>query len=88
MTTADVVQLYAPFAGLMALAFWMGVLSQRVRHLEKGGDGTASLAPDVAEMKSDVRHIRTDVDELKVKLAWMTEVPAHHPRRPAKGGQQ
>ena len=35
MSAGDAVQFYAPFAGLMALAFWMGVLSQRVRQLEK-----------------------------------------------------
>jgi hypothetical protein len=82
MTAGEIVQFYAPFVGLMALAFWMGVLSQRVRQLEKGGDGTASLAADVAEMKSDVRHIGKSVDELKGKLEWATEVPPLRPSRP------
>ncbi len=85
MTAADVVQFYAPFVGLMALAFWMGVLSQRVRQLEKGGDATAKLVEDVAEMKSDVRHIGTSVDDLKGQLAWATDpappYPGSRPRR-------
>lgn len=35
LTLGHALQLYAPFVGLTALAFWMGVLSQRVRQLEK-----------------------------------------------------
>lgn len=87
MTAADVVQFYAPFVGLMALAFWMGVLSQRVRQLEKGGDSTAALVADVAEMKSDVRHMATSIDDLKGKLAWVTEIPPVRPRARARAAK-
>lgn len=44
-------QLYAPFVGLMALAFWMVVLSQRVRQLEKSAL-TAAL-PDIVTIKRE-----------------------------------
>lgn len=80
MTAADALQFYAPFVGLMALAFWMGVLSQRVRQLEKGGDSAAAMAKDFADVKADVRHIGQSVDELKDKLRWVTEPAA--PYRP------
>lgn len=39
MSLADLVQLYAPLAGLLVLAFWVGGLSQRVKTLEKESVG-------------------------------------------------
>lgn len=33
MTIAQLMQLYAPLAGLLAVVFWLGVLSERVRAL-------------------------------------------------------
>lgn len=35
MTISQLVQFYAPLAGLLAVVFWLGVLSQRVRNLEE-----------------------------------------------------
>ncbi len=35
MTVPELLQLYAPLAGLLALAFWVGVLSQKVKSLEE-----------------------------------------------------
>ncbi len=43
MTFAQVMQLYAPLAGLLVVVFWLGVLSQRVKSLEE----------DVKDLKSD-----------------------------------
>lgn len=34
MTVTQLVQLYAPLAGLLMVVFWLGVLSQRVKSLE------------------------------------------------------
>lgn len=42
LTVTQLFQLYAPLAGLLLMAFWVGVLSQRVKTLEG----------DVAEMKT------------------------------------
>lgn len=38
MTVAELVQLYAPLAGLALLAFWVGALSERVKNLRKDVD--------------------------------------------------
>lgn len=35
MTVTQLFQLYAPLVGLLGLAFWVGVLSQRVKQLEE-----------------------------------------------------
>lgn len=77
MTAAAILQFYAPFAGMLALSFWMGVLSQRVRQLEKGGDATKSLATDMAEVKTEIRHLGSSVDKLNGSLAWATTVAPH-----------
>lgn len=87
MTAAAILQFYAPFVGLMALSFWMGSLTQRVRQLEKGGDATKTLATDMAEVRSDIRHIGSSVDELRGQLTWATTPappaqPKPAPRRP------
>lgn len=34
LSFAQVLQLYAPLAGLLVVVFWLGVLSQRVKNLE------------------------------------------------------
>ena len=38
MTLAELVQLYAPFAGLALLSFWVGALGERVKNLRKDLD--------------------------------------------------
>ena len=38
MTVAELVQLYAPLAGLLVLAFWVGSLSERVKNLRRDLD--------------------------------------------------
>jgi hypothetical protein len=39
LSASQLVQLYAPIAGLLVLAFWVGGLSQRVKQLEKESIG-------------------------------------------------
>lgn len=63
LTLANVLQLYAPFAGLMALAFWMGVLSQRVRHLESFG--FMKVSNQITELKTKQDAMGEDVGEMK-----------------------
>lgn len=55
MTIGEVLALFAPLAGLVALAFWTGALSQRVRSLE------ATLASGRADTERLVR-VETKVD--------------------------
>lgn len=38
MTVEQLLQFYAPLAGLLAVVFWLGMLTQRVRDLEKTTD--------------------------------------------------
>lgn len=65
----------------VGVAFVLGRTIQRVATLEKSGDGMAVMTADMAEMKSDVRHMAKSIDELKGKLAWATEVAPNGPGR-------
>lgn len=84
----------ASFAGFLLLqtgvvAFALGRLFQKVQTLERDNGAIAGMRTDMATMGSDLRHMAASVDDLKSKLAWATEVPAHQRRRPSsKGGQQ
>lgn len=83
----------ASFAGFLLLqtgvvAFALGRLFQKVQTLERDNGSIAAMRTDMATMGSDLRHLTASVDDLKSKLAWATEVPAHGPRRTPKGGQQ
>lgn len=68
------------------IAFAMGRLFQRVSTVEKGHDTLAAMGTDVAEMKSDIRHMSKSIDELTARLQWATEVAPQRPTRarPAK----
>jgi hypothetical protein len=65
LSTTDLIQLYAPLAGLLALAFWTGVLSQKVSNLsdrlvklETESDGDMKTVDRLArlETKMDAQH--------------------------------
>lgn len=60
MTVAQIFQLYAPLVGLLGLAFWVGVLSQRVKQLED----TAKELKDAHDDQSAVfeRLVRLEVN--------------------------
>lgn len=58
MTLAEVLQLYAPLAGLLALAFWVGMLSQKVADLK---EDVATLKALEAEGGSSDRLTRLEV---------------------------
>lgn len=58
------------------IAFAMGRLFQRVSTVEKGHDTLSSMGADMAEMKSDIRHMAKAIDELSKRLSWATEVAA------------
>lgn len=62
VTFAQVLQLYAPFVGLMALSFWMGVLSQRVRHLESFG--YMKVSNQVVEIMTKMKGFDEKLDSL------------------------
>jgi len=62
------------------IAFAMGRLFQRVATVEKGHDSLATMGSDVAEMKSDIRHMAKAIDDLTARLAWATEAAPVRPR--------
>lgn len=64
MSAGDVVQFYAPFVGLMALAFWMGVLSQRVRQLEKGASDGSDMNDKVTRLTVEMEHANATLVKL------------------------
>lgn len=71
MTVTQLFQLYAPLAGLLGLAFWVGVLSQRVRQLET----TAKELRDGAHDQNAVieRLVRLEV-QMEHSTASLTSV--------------
>lgn len=54
----QLLQLYAPLAGLLALAFWVGVLSQKVKGLE---DDVKDLRDQGSEGGVSERIVRLEV---------------------------
>jgi len=63
------------------IAFAMGRLFQRVSTVEKGHDSLATMGADVAEMKSDIRHMAKAIDDLTQRLEWATDVAPSRPGR-------
>ena len=64
------------------IAFAMGRLFQRVSTVEKGHDSVTAMVSDVAEMKSDIRHMTKSMDDLSKRLTWATEnAPTQASRR-------
>lgn len=62
MTVTELVQLYAPLAGLLAVVFWLGVLSQKVKDLQErvatlrsDHDGTGSDHDLLVELRTQMR---------------------------------
>ena len=69
MTVPELLQLYAPLAGMLALAFWVGVLSERVRGLRTDvqdlrNESTVAEAPAVIRLEGDVKNLTTAVEKL------------------------
>ena len=63
------------------IAFAMGRLFQRVSTVEKGHDSVSALVSDVAEMKSDIRHMTKSIDDLTARLGWPTDTAPTTRRR-------
>ena len=63
------------------IAFAMGRLFLRVSTVEKNHDSVATMGSDVAEMKSDIRHMTKSIDDLNSRLEWATQIAPTSPRR-------
>lgn len=77
MTVVQLVQLYAPLAGLLILSFWVGRLSQRVTDLEedvnelkKGG-----FSGEIIALKEQVRSMGLTLDRLYSAVAGNQRLP-------------
>lgn len=69
MTLPELLQLYAPLAGMLALAFWVGVLSERVRGLrfdvqKLQNEDTVADAPTVVRLEEKVSGLTAAVEKL------------------------
>lgn len=64
MTVPQLLQLYMPLAGLLGMAFWVGMLSQRVTDLK---EDVASLKADSGDGGSAERLVRLEVQMEGVK---------------------
>lgn len=66
LTLSQVVQLYAPLAGLALLAFWVGGLSERMKRVErdatKTGDEGDSVRDKVTRLEVEMGHANTKLD--------------------------
>lgn len=67
MNLPELLQLYLPLAGLIGMAFWTGVLSQRVRQLEdrwstERADSLVRLETKVDAQGKDLEKIAVSVE--------------------------
>lgn len=64
MTVAEFVQLYTPMAGLIGMAFWMGVLSQRVRSLENSTKTDKTDSERLVRVEVSVENLQDELKQL------------------------
>lgn len=64
MTVTELVQLYAPMVGLMALCFWVGSLSQRVKDLEKRSDDDAPKGDRLTRLETGMEGVKEKLEAL------------------------
>lgn len=76
ITLADIVQLYVPLVGLIGMAYWTGVLSQRVRSLESTQDGEKKDGERLARVETlievqsgEIQALRASIDGLNRQLS-------------------
>ena len=77
MSLAEVFQLYAPLAGLLAMAFWSCVLTQRVRALEAqlskldgdgNGDRLVRLETQMGTVLDEMKSINRNMSGVQRQL--------------------
>lgn len=68
MTLSQALQLYAPLAGLLAVVFWLGVLSNRVSTLER--EERDRKARDIANVadRDKITRLETLIDGASEKM--------------------
>lgn len=64
MTVEELIQLYAPLAGLVGMAFYMGVLSQRVRSLENSTKTDKTDSERLVRVEVSVENMQEELKQL------------------------
>ena len=72
MTVPELLQLYAPLAGMLAMAFWLGMLSQAVatlkrdvEELKEGADATGSIRDRLTKIETKFEGAIDDIHSIK-----------------------
>lgn len=75
LTLTQVLQFYAPLAGLLVVVFWLGVLSQRVKNLElvvrkmEEGDAQGGVVDRLARLEVHSESANKALDKISNELA-------------------
>lgn len=77
LSMSALLQLYAPLAGLLAVVFWLGVLSNRVRQLEDKTKSDGSMVSDIAVLKSQVGDVREDIAGIHADINGINRILAN-----------
>ena len=69
MTLSELLQLYAPLAGMLMLAFWVGVLSERIKGLRADltdleSSTSAGGLPSIIRLEEQVRNMDVELQKL------------------------
>lgn len=68
LTVPALLQLYAPLAGLLAVVFWLGVLSQRVRQLENIAKDDRSSSERLVRVETKMEAFKEDLTGINANL--------------------
>lgn len=69
MTVTQLLQLYAPLAGMLMLAFWVGVLTERIKSIrvevqELKSEAAEGDSPAITRLKVEMEGVKTSLDKL------------------------
>lgn len=68
LTVTQLLQLYAPLAGLLAVVFWLGVLSQKVKNLESDIAGLQKDQDDGSDDHDLLIGLKTTMEAMSKRL--------------------
>lgn len=68
VSVVEIVQLYAPLAGLLVMAFWLGILSNRVVTLEREERDRKETDRNEATQRDRIVRMETKLDLMRDEL--------------------
>ncbi len=92
-TWAALAQLYLPFAGLLGVAYWVGVLHQKVKGLERDATDGGSHNDKITRLETQMGTVINQLGGLDQRMfelaqAIATAQPPPYRPRPIKGASQ